>query len=178
MSDWFPTRDEALEILRNEGCSEEVITHCLAVESLALKIAERCDCEIPLVTAGALLHDVGRSVTHDIWHAVRGVEILERLGVDGRVVKIVERHIGAGLTVAEASGLGLPAKDYVPLALEEKIVAHADNLIGNTEDATVRFSVDIGVEELKKRGLGMAADKILALHEELSGLCGIDIDRL
>ena len=47
-------------------------------------------------------------------------------------MNIIERHIGAGITAAEAARLGLPKKDYLPLTVEEKIVSYADNLTSGT----------------------------------------------
>jgi uncharacterized protein (TIGR00295 family) len=64
-------------------------------------------------------------------HAVEGAKILRKDGFDERIVKIVERHIGAGLTAKEAKEFGLPERDYIPETIEEKIVAMADNLVAN-----------------------------------------------
>ena len=175
---FFPTRDEALAILRSERCEQPVIDHCVAVEALALKIGERCSCDLELVSRGALLHDIGRSITHDIQHAVRSVEILKRLEIDERIVLIAQRHIGAGLTAEDALEFGFPPGQYLPETLEEKIVAHADNLIGNPSSPDARRTVKEAIVDFRGKGLLDAAERIMSMHNELSLQCGIDIDEI
>ena len=70
-----------------------------------------------LIKKGALLHDIGRSKTHGITHAVEGVEIARKYGYTQDVLNIIERHIGAGITEEEAVELGLPKKSYLPQTL-------------------------------------------------------------
>ncbi|UCF08323.1 MAG: TIGR00295 family protein [Thermoplasmata archaeon] len=168
----LPTRDECLKTLRTSGCSENVITHCLAVEGLAVKIAKLAHADLELVSAGALLHDIGRAKTHGVGHAVEGGRIARELGFDERLVLIIERHIGAGITKNEAERIGLPAGEYIPQTLEEKIVAHSDNLI----DEDRKVPVSKVISRFEKEGYGEAAQKIRDLHSELSGVCGVDLD--
>jgi uncharacterized protein (TIGR00295 family) len=172
MIETLPTRKECIDLLKKAGCDENVINHCQAVEDLALRIAELTDANKKLVRIAALLHDIGRGSTHGIRHAVEGAKIARGVGLPESVVLIIERHIGSGLTKDEAKRLGLPQKDYVPNTLEEKIVAHADNLIDENEKRPVR-EVAQRFEEL---GYGSVAEKILALHKELSEICGMDLD--
>ena len=120
---------DCIALLRRAGCSEGVIAHCRAVRDLALTFTTDPIVDRDLVEIGALLHDIGRGVTHDLRHAQVGGEICRSLGLDEMVVSIVERHIGAGLTADECSLLGLAPRDCVPRTIEEKIVAHADNLV-------------------------------------------------
>ena len=58
--------------------------------------------DIDAVFVGALLHDIGRSKTHGIGHAVAGARIALENGLDEKLVKIIERHIGAGIPKEEA----------------------------------------------------------------------------
>jgi len=131
---------EAIDLLINAGCSSSVIDHCKTVAGYAIEIAVKinenavkkgipADIDINAVIIGGLLHDIGRSKTHGIRHAVEGAAIAVENGLDEKVVGIIERHIGAGIPIDEALTLGLPEKDYIPLSIEEKIVAHADNLV-------------------------------------------------
>ena len=168
----LPSRDECIGMLGENGCSQSVVQHCIAVSDLAVRIAKRAEADVRLVEAGALLHDIGRCRSHGIDHAVIGVEIVEQMKLPTAVVKIIERHIGGGLTRAEAKALGLPDKEYIPKTLEEKIVAHADKLISGTRRTTVREAVS----RFTRRGLHDSALRILELHEELSALCGVNID--
>jgi uncharacterized protein len=114
---------------------------------VAVKLANRLkekgyNVNLKLVEAGALLHDVGRSQTHDVDHAAVGAMIARNLGLSESVVRIIERHIGAGIPENEARDLGLPEGVYTPETLEEKIVSYADKLISGRKE--VDISVTIG----------------------------------
>lgn len=170
----LPSRDECIALLQECGCGEDVIRHCLVVTELALKMAKKCEADIRLVEVGALLHDLGRCRSHGIDHAVRGAEIARSKKLPAEVVKIIERHIGAGIPRSEAKELGLREKDYIPQTLEEKIVSHADNLTAGTERTTVKQAVGW----LVRKGLHEPALKVLTLHEELSARCGMNLDDL
>ncbi len=169
---------DAIDLLRKSGCSQGVIEHCRVVAAYAREIAQDIrDCAIKkgidvgidmdIVYAGGLLHDIGRSKTHGIFHAVEGARIALENGLDERLVNIIERHIGAGIDREEAKSLGLPAKDYLPSTLEEKIVAHADNLVSGTGVV----SLDETVSGLRKKQLGeKIIQRIIDLDAEISAL--------
>lgn len=125
-----------------------------------------------LVTAGALLHDIGRSVDHSIMHAWYGAEIAERLGLPQSIVDIIRKHTGAGLDEQDVEEMGLPKADYMPRTLEEKIVAHADNLV--SDNRVVKH--DHSVSKLVTKGAFRGADRVEMLHMELSDLYGEDLD--
>ncbi len=132
-----------IEVLKKEKTPENVIEHCKAVYKKAMKIAANFDdADKDLIRKGALLHDIGRSRTHGIRHAIEGVEIARKYGYSEDVLNIIERHIGAGITEEEAEKLGLPKKSYVPQTLEEKIVAHADNLISGSKEVDMDFVIE------------------------------------
>jgi uncharacterized protein (TIGR00295 family) len=168
----LPTRDECIVLLQESGCDEQVIKHSLAVTDLAVRIAKRCGADVELVEVGALLHDLGRSKSHAIDHAVRGAELASKKKLPAAVIKIIERHIGAGISRSEAKALGLPEKDYAPKSLEEKIVSQADNLIAGTKRTTVKEAVGWFV----RQGMQDPALRVLRLHEELSAVCGMNLD--
>jgi len=168
----LPSRDECIAILQDSGCSEGVVRHCIAVSDLAVRIAKRCGADVELVEAGSLLHDLGRSKSHGLDHAVIGVKIAKEKKLPESVVRIIERHIGGGIAKAEARRLGLPERDYIPKTLEEKIVSQADKLIANARRITVKEAVGRFVRD----GLPDSALRILKNHEELSALCRGNID--
>jgi len=170
--DPIPTPERCVELLQENGCSDEVITHCKAVRDIAVKIAEKSHADCKLVEAGALLHDIGRSKTHGVTHALEGVRIARRVGLPLSIVYIIERHLGAGIPKEEAVLLGLPEKDYIPETLEEKIVAHADNLIQNGQ----KQRIEDEIKQAKKKGLEKVAQRMIDMHKELSDLCGIDLN--
>lgn len=131
-----------IELLERENTPDNVIRHCKAVYKKAMEIAANFDnVNEDIIRQGALLHDIGRSKTHGITHAVEGVEIARKYGYPTEVLNIIERHIGAGITRDEAVKLGLPEKSYIPQTLEEKIVAHADNLTSGSEEVDIDFVV-------------------------------------
>jgi len=171
----YPDEEKCLEILGEVGCSEEVIAHCRAVADLAVEIANLVlEADADLVMAGALLHDMGRARSHEIDHGIIGRQMAEELHLSHPVALIIERHIGAGLTKQEAEELGLPPKGYMPQSVEERIVAHADNLVNETGRRPVSDIVSIMVEEGKLK----VARRIINLHNRLSEMCGLELDEL
>jgi uncharacterized protein len=164
-------REEALELLRKAGCSEEVIEHCKAVERVATRLAQEISrfrkVNIEEVIIGSLLHDIGRARTHGIRHGVEGGEILRKMGA-GKFAHFAENHIGAGIPAEEAERLGLPRRDFLPSTLEEKIVAYADKLVVGNK--VVPFEE---VLEMFRKELGEghpAIERLKALHEEIEAL--------
>jgi uncharacterized protein (TIGR00295 family) len=170
----IPSPKECLKLLKKVGCSDKVIRHCKAVRDLAVKMAEKANADVKLVEAGALLHDIGRSKTHGILHAVEGVKIAQKFGLPQSIINIIERHIGAGISKYKAKRLGLPPKDYIPKTLEEKIVCHADNLIDKYERQNIEDAMERALEEGHKE----YAERLHKLHKELSDICGIDLHLL
>ena len=142
-----------MEILEAAGTPSHVIEHCENVTKVALRIANQLifrghDIDIRLVEAGALLHDIGRSRSHEVDHAVIGAEITRELGLPEDLVHIIERHIGAGIPEEEAEELGLPAGHYMPETLEEKIVSYADKLIAGRQEVGIEVTVHDFTERL------------------------------
>lgn len=163
------TTQRALQILRDKGCSENVIAHCITVSEHATEIAEKLvasgkKVDVELVAVGGLLHDLGRCKSHGIDHAVVGAAIAMELGLDPVIINIIKKHIGAGITREEAKELGLPEDDYIPSTLEEKIVAHADNFTSGDK----RMNMNQLTEKMKKRNFSDGSKaRIIALAEEM-----------
>ncbi len=170
----YPTGSECIDILKKSGCSKDVINHSIAVKDLACRIAQKTDADINLVRAGALLHDIGRCKTHDIKHVLEGVKIAKKLDLSKKLVKIIERHIGAGLNREDAKKLGLPYKDFIPISLEEKIVCHADNLIKYDKKQTIEDAVEYALS----KGFKDYAVRLIKLHQELCKVCGTDLNKI
>ena len=173
MSETLPSREQALQLLRENKCSEKVINHCLAVTELALETAsivkERgLEIDFELVEIGALLHDIGRSKTHSVHHAVVGAEIAKSAGLPDSVVSIIKRHVGGGITASEAAELGWPEDVYVPVTLEEKVVSYADKLIEKGK----RAPIEVTIEKLSEEKMYEAAIRVRKLHDEITGLIG------
>jgi len=173
VNEQLPSDKMALKLLSENGCSHRVINHCKAVEKVATEIAEACkkkglNVDVKLVQIGALLHDIGRSKTHNVDHAIVGAEIARSLNLPEAVISIIERHVGGGITVEEAKNLGWPAKSYVPETLEEKIVTYADKLIEGSE----RVSIEQTIKKFSRKLPPSSIAGMRKLHEEITLLVG------
>jgi uncharacterized protein len=173
VSEKLPTREQALQFLRQTGCRENVLRHVEAVSALAVEIAEACkdkgyNVNLELVEIGGLLHDIGRAKTHSVHHAVIGAEIARLLGLPELVISIIKRHVGGGITGKEARKLGWPKDVYVPLTLEEKIISYADKLIEGSRRVPIEKSINQLSEELPSSAIG----RIWRLHEEMLTMVG------
>ena len=166
------TPAQAIRLLEESGCAPNVIEHCKEVASLAVEIAEKAkaagnNVNTELVEVGALLHDFGRCRTHGIAHAVEGFKLAKNKGVEPEVAEIIKRHIGAGVSKEEAKELGLPEDDYFPRSMEEKIVAHADNLVKGTK----RITINERLQLMSKKDISEhVVKRIKNLAEEVEGL--------
>ena len=145
--------------------SPYLIKHSEAVLKKSRKISANFDIDMETVCKGALLHDVGRLKTQGIRHAIEGAQLLKERGYTPEIVRIAEVHIGAGIPRREAKLMGLPDKDYLPLTLEEKIVAHADNLIHGTKEVSLEFVINKWEKTMGKNHPSL--DRLQKLHKEL-----------
>lgn len=162
-----------ISFLVDAGCDKGVIDHCLTVHHVAVSLANRIISagtlvDSDLIAAGAILHDIGRSKTHGMDHADAGASICRSLRFDERICLIVEHHIGAGITAEERVQFGLSAEDRIPKTLEEKIVAHADNIVkGSRVMSESEFLTSISrlPEPVRSR--------LIILSDEMKHLAGI-----
>ena len=162
-----------MKLLIESGCAKNVIEHCKTVAKIALKIARRLkkkgfNVDLELVEIGALLHDIGRSKTHTVHHAIVGAKIAKQRGLPEPIVKIIERHVGGGITAQEAEKLGWPVKDYIPETLEEKIVCYADKLVEGNKEVPVEVTIRKLADELGDDH--PAIERIRRLHEEFASM--------
>ena len=173
MSSGLPNREQALGLLHKYKCSPQVISHCVAVANLAVETAGKLEgkghkINIELVEAGALLHDLGRSQTHTVDHAIAGAQIAQSIGLPETVIRIIKRHVGAGITAEEAQILGWPKDIYAPQTLEEKIVSYSDKLI----DKSRRMPIESEIERLQMKNKPQAAKRVRKLNDEITNLLG------
>jgi len=174
----LPTRREAINFLVKACCSPNVVEHCKRVSTFALKIAKACqrkhsNVDVKLVEISALLHDIGRSRTHSVDHALEGGKIARALGLPEPVALIIERHAGGGIPKEEAKKLGWPAKDYLPKTLEEKIVCYADKRVERLRIVSIEKTIKSYAVDLGKNH--PAIKRIWELHREITFLAG-DLD--
>jgi predicted hydrolase (HD superfamily) len=87
----MPSRQESINLLDEYGQGAAWTRHCL-----------------PFLWSAALLHDIGRHVTHDpILHGVEGYKLLSKLAHE-KEAHVCASHILYGLSAAEAVHVGLP----------------------------------------------------------------------
>jgi len=175
VSERLPSRKEALSFLIQSGCTPNVVRHCEAVSDYALRLAKAFEkkgrnVNIRLVEIAGLLHDIGRSKTHTVDHAMVGAQIARSLRQPDSIVRIIERHAGGGITRNEARRLGWPVRDYVPQTLEEKIVCYADKRVAGLRIVPIEkvlrtYALDLGETH-------EAIDLIRRLHREFVSLLG------
>lgn len=143
-----------LKLLKDCGCEKWLIKHSICVFKKSLEIASFIDTsnsiDFKLLATGALLHDIGKSQTNSIEHGIIGAEILRENGYPEEVAKIAERHIGGGIPKNEAVELGLPLIDFIPKTIEEKIVAHSDNLFNGYNEVTIEFTINKLIKKFDK----------------------------
>lgn len=155
-----PSLAECYSFLKEKGADPDLIEHTMGVLDRTLELQRKYGGDMRLLAAGAMLHDVGRTITHDERHGIEGGRLVREKGWHEELARIVERHIGGGVTKEEAEEQGLPSKSYLPETLEEKIICHADNTVGGKK----RF------EGLLKRteeaGFKNSADRMRRLVEE------------
>jgi len=169
----LPSREQAIRLLHESGCSRNVIKHCKAVTELALEIAKACkekglNVDLELVEIGALLHDIGRAKTHSVHHAIIGAKMAKAMGMPEKVISIIKRHVGGGISKQEAERLGWPQDIYIPQTLEEKIVSYADKLINGSR----RVPIEKTLADFSGKIPPQAIERIKKLHEEMMNLIG------
>ncbi|MFO7768050.1 MAG: HDIG domain-containing protein, partial [bacterium] len=142
------------------GMDEPLMEHTMDVLDRTLELYQKWGGDLKLLIAGALLHDIGRTVTHGVEHGVEGAKLVREQGWHEEVAKIVERHMGGGITKEEAQEQGLPSKDYVPETLEERLVCFADKTAGGRD----RFQ-DM-LKRTEEAGFKESAERMRELAEE------------
>ncbi len=120
------TEDAARRLLAAHVALDQTwIAHSVAVSRAAGQIVTALQVagapvDSALARTGGLLHDIGRSVTHDLsGHAWAGYQ---RLLADGEplLARFCVAHQMGGLMPTEATVIGWPAADYRPRSWEER----------------------------------------------------------
>ena len=169
----LPTKEEAIEIMKNLGLPKNIINHELAVMRKARNLAHNItevEVDIELVKIGALMHDIGRCVLHSMAHGPVGGDIIRKLGFKSseKLARVVERHLLAGLTIDEAKKFELPERSYIPETIEEKLVCFSDKLHSGTRKVTIekrfhRWIEKHGLNEFLKEQI----KRVKILEEEI-----------
>lgn len=118
-----------------------LITHSEQVRDRALAIIDahpEWEVDRQFVEEASMLHDIGIFLcnapkiycagTHAyIEHGFLGAELLRLEGLHKHAL-VAERHTGTGISLDQVlrEELPIPAQDYLPISLEEKIICYAD----------------------------------------------------
>lgn len=73
---------------------QNVLDHSIEMAHIAGVLASELGADVHVAKAGALLHDIGKAVDHDIQgtHVEIGRKILMKYGVDERIIKAMQAH--------------------------------------------------------------------------------------
>jgi len=73
---------------------QNVLDHSVEVAHLASMLAEELGADAAIARAGALFHDIGKAVDHEVpgTHVEIGRRILQKFGVDERIIKAMQAH--------------------------------------------------------------------------------------
>lgn len=124
-----------------------LLVHSQSVTRLALQIVSlhpELSFDVPFVTEAAMLHDIGIVRCHApaiqcfgtepyLCHGRVGAEMMRAEGLP-RHARVCERHTGAGLTrqAIIEEHLPLPAEDFLPETMEERLICFADKFFSKT----------------------------------------------
>lgn len=73
---------------------QNVLWHSVEMAHIAGIIAEEVGADVAVARAGALLHDIGKTVSHEVQgtHVEIGIRILKKYGVDEKVILAMRAH--------------------------------------------------------------------------------------
>lgn len=159
------SREEKLQaFIKDLGGDDKYLEHVQQRARFALEItrsmeARGFDLDADAIYFGAMLHDIGRTLTQDIDHGLKGGELVlshkDRLRNDfaimpdtlSKIVESIECHIVGGLKCEwiEKANLPIPPRDYVPHSIEAKIVVFSDQILHgwDKQDSVLREAPEL-----------------------------------
>lgn len=113
---------------------QNVLQHSIEMAHLAGMLAEELGADQQIARAGALLHDIGKAVDHEVTgtHVEIGKRILEKFNADPRIIKAMQSH----------------HEEYPYETLESVIVKITDTISGGRPGAR-RDSIENYLKRLK-----------------------------
>ena len=114
---------------------QNVLQHSIEMAHIAGMIAEELGADVAIAKAGALVHDIGKALDHEVQgtHVEIGMRILQKFGADERIVTAMKSH----------------HEDYPYETIESIIVQTADAISGGRPGAR-RDSVENYLKRLKE----------------------------
>ena len=164
---------------------ERLLRHGELVARKALDILDQAswlDADREFVVQAAMLHDIGIGRTRYpelgctgtlpyVCHGVEGRVILDEMDLN-RHAMVCERHVGVGISAEEAlrRKLPLPARDMVPLSIEERLICYADKFFSKTDNSRHEktiHEITVGLARYDAQ----YKQRFLALHREFTLPC-------
>jgi ribonuclease Y len=114
---------------------QNVLQHSIEMAHIAAALAEELGADVAVARAGALFHDIGKAVDHEVQgtHVEIGRRILQKFGADERIVKAMQAH----------------HEEYPYETIESIIVQVADAISGGRPGAR-RESVEQYIKKLEE----------------------------
>lgn len=114
---------------------QNVLQHSIEMAHIAGMIAEELGADVAIAKAGALVHDIGKALDHEVQgtHIEIGMRILQKFGADERVITSMKSH----------------HEDYPYETIEAIIVQTADAISGSRPGAR-RDSVENYLKRLQE----------------------------
>ncbi len=113
---------------------QNVLAHSIEMTHIAGMLAEEIGANIQVAKAGALVHDIGKALTHEVvgTHVEIGRKILQKFGTDENIIKAMQAH----------------HEEYPYETIESMIVQSADAISGGRPGAR-RDSIENYLKRLK-----------------------------
>ena len=114
---------------------QNVLQHSMEMSHIAGMIAEELGADVQVAKAGALVHDIGKALDHEVQgtHVEIGMRILQKFGADERIITAMKSH----------------HEDYPYETIESIIVQTADAISGGRPGAR-RDSVENYLKRLQE----------------------------
>lgn len=114
---------------------QNVLQHSIEMAHIAGMIAEELGADVAIAKAGALVHDIGKALDHEVQgtHVEIGMRILQKFGADERIITAMKSH----------------HEDYPYETIESIIVQTADSISGGRPGAR-RDSVENYLKRLQE----------------------------
>ena len=114
---------------------QNVLQHSIEMAHIAGMLAEELGADVAIAKAGALVHDIGKALDHEVQgtHIEIGIRILQKFGADERIITAMKSH----------------HEDYPYETIESIIVQTADSISGGRPGAR-RDSVENYLKRLQE----------------------------
>ena len=114
---------------------QNVLQHSIEMAHIAGMLAEELGADVAIAKAGALVHDIGKALDHEVQgtHIEIGIRILQKFGADERIITAMKSH----------------HEDYPYETIEAIIVQTADSISGGRPGAR-RDSVENYLKRLQE----------------------------